>query len=146
MKTKLNSYPLKAVNTAFLMLTIFLVTSCGTLLKVTSLQPDGWDAGVEQKNKIKQWNIKGRLGIQTEDNGGAFDLFWDQGRNNYTIRLIAPLGMGALTIVGDSETVSVRDGRGLLQHSDNPDLLIKQNLGVDLPVTSLRLWLLETHL
>ena len=142
MKTKLNLYPLKAVNTAFLMLMIFLVASCGTLPKVTSLQPDGWGDDVEQKNKIKQWNIKGRLGIQTEDNGGAFDLFWNQGKDKYTIRLIAPLGQGALTIEGNSESVSVLDSHGLMQYAENPDLLIKQNLGVDLPVTSLRQWLL----
>ena len=124
------------------MLMTFLIAGCSTLPETTSVQPVDWEIAVEQKNKIKRWDIKGRLGIQTQDNGGTFDLFWNQGKDKYTIRLIAPLGQGALTIEGDSETVSVRDSQGLTQHADNPDLLIKQSLGIDLPVNSLRRWLL----
>lgn len=125
------------------MLVTFLIAGCSaTLPEITAVQPVDWEITAEQKNKIKQWDIKGRLGIQTKDNGGTFDLFWNQGKDKYTIRLIAPLGQGALTIEGDSGSVSVRDSQGLTHYADNSDLLIKQNLGVDLPVTSLRQWLI----
>ena len=142
MKNRLSIVLFKAVNTAFLMLTTFLIVSCSSMPEIISTQPDSWDADVVQKKKIKQWNLKARLGIQTESEGGAFDLFWKQDIDSYTIRLIAPLGMGALTIEGDSEAVKVRDAQGLTQHAANPDLLIKQSLGIDLPVSSLRQWLL----
>jgi len=134
-------YPSKAVNTAFLMLTIFSIVSCSSLPEVTTAQPDRWDDEIQLKKKIKHWGIKGRLGIQTESDGGTFDLFWNQDDDHYTIRLIAPLGQGALTIEGDSKVVSYRDGQGMIQHTDNPDLLIRESLGVDLPIVSLREWL-----
>lgn len=142
MKIKPILYISKAVNTAFLVVAIFLIASCGSLPEMTSMQPAGWEAGVVQKNKIQQWDIKGRLGIQTESDGGAFDVFWSQDWDKYTIRLIAPLGQGALIIEGDSKAVSVRNSNGLTQHADSPEVLIKESLGVDLPVISLREWLL----
>lgn len=147
--TKTNLYCFKAVNTAFLLLAVYLITSCSSLPEVVSVQPEAWHDIIQQKNKIKSWDVKGRLGIQTEQDGGVFDFFWDQNKEDYTIRLIAPLGQGAFYIEGDSKQVSVRNSKGIKQDSSNPETLFKEHIGIDLSVGNLRAWMLgipDVHL
>lgn len=84
----------KAVKTAFLLLAISVTSSCGSLPTVSMVAPVDWDAVVHQKNKIQSWEIKGRVAIQTEEDGGTLDLFWNQDEDDYAIRLVAPMGQG----------------------------------------------------
>lgn len=132
----------KAVKTAFLLLSGLLIQSCASLPELTNNKPDNWGSLVAEKNIISTWKINGRLGLQTEDNGGTFDLFWNRNDDEYDIRLIAPLGQGAFYIKGNSESVNVRSTNGETHSSDNPQQLFKEQLGVELPLSSLRSWIL----
>jgi len=137
-----NAGYLKAVKTAFLWLVIPVVCSCSSMPVLTTVEPADWEAVVQKKNKIMAWEIRGRIGIQTEDEGGTLDLFWSQDEDDYTIRLIAPMGQGAFYIRGDADTVAVRTSEGLIESSQDPGLLLEQELGLDFPVMSLRQWML----
>lgn len=135
-------YLSKAVNTAFLLSVILAGTSCTSLQEVTSVQPANWEDEIGQKAGIKNWDVKGRFGIQTADTGGAFDLLWAQSENDYTIRLIAPLGMGAMLIQGDAQGARIQSNGAAEQYVGNPERLIKKLLGAEVPILSLRRWML----
>jgi outer membrane lipoprotein LolB len=79
--------------------------------------------------------------VQTEYEGGSFDLFWQQHGAVYTVRLIAPLGQGTVLIHGDDDGVSIRTTDGRTRYSNDPDALFAEMTGISLPVSALREWL-----
>ena len=116
----------KAVNSAFLLYTVFVLTACSSMPEISAVEPAGWESTIAQKQQIQQWGVKARLGIQSEHEGGSFDLFWDQDDDRYNIRLIAPFGQGAFNIAGNSEAVSIQTNQELTHHSTDPDRLFKR--------------------
>lgn len=117
------------------------VTACGSLPERSAIIPDGWNETLAQKNQIMSWKLQGRLGVQTEAQGGAMDLFWLQHDDAYNIRLIAPLGQGAILLQGDAGGVNIKTADGESRYANNPDELFATTLGVQLPVNGLRDWL-----
>ncbi len=105
-----------------------------------SIKPANWSATKKHRQSIKSWELRGRLGIQTADNGGSLDLNWHQDGDNYVIRLLAPLGQGSYLISGNLQSVMIRLPDGKTRILDNPDALFKSTLGFDLPVSALRDW------
>ena len=126
-------------------LVLVLVTStllsCSTLTKTTTQAPAHWQETLQHRKQIVAWKIQGKLGIQTEDNGGSLDLFWNQQRDVYQIRMIAPMGQGAVLIRGNAQGVYVKTADGTEQYSDDADVLLASSLGVDIPLAGLRDWL-----
>ena len=104
-------------------------------------EPPNWLAEQKKRQKIKIWEIRGRLGVQTENNGGSVDITWKQSEQEYSIRLIAPLGAGNYLILGNDEYADVRFPDGRKETIDNVDQAFASTLQVDLPVTAIRYWL-----
>lgn len=132
----------KAVKTAFLLFSFFAVTACSSLQEISVVKPDGWEASVKQKQRIKNWAVTGRLGIQAEQQGGSFDLYWKQEKDSYKIRLLAPLGLGSIRILGNAKAVSFQTNQDEVFHSNDPEQLFTEQLGMDFPVSSLSSWML----
>lgn len=104
-------------------------------------QPENWEQFAKHQQGLKNWVLSGRLGVQSEDDGGSFDLHWQQRDDTYTIRLIAPLGRGTVLIHGDDEGVSIRMADGTTEYSNEPDALFARMTGIELPVSAMREWL-----
>ena len=94
-----------------MLLLLLAMTACTSLPPTSSVEPDGWQRSLEQRGQLTRWTLKGRLGVQTESDGGSLDLFWRQHGAAYTIRLIAPLGQGTLLIKGDGRAVMFQPHR-----------------------------------
>ena len=132
----------KAVKTAFLLFSLFAVTACSSLQEISVVEPAGWEISVEQKQRITNWAVTGRLGIQAEQQGGSFDLYWKQEKDSYKIRLIAPLGLASIRILGNAKAVSFQMDQDEVHHSNDPEQLFTEQLGMDFPVSSLSSWML----
>jgi len=122
----------------FLCLSIF--AGCSTLLEYSSEKPLNWEQTRAQREKISSWKLVGKLGVQTEDNGGSVDLFWTQKGENYKIRLIAPFGQGTTLINGNARGVHIKTSEGE-RYTNNPDELFTEQFGINLPVHNLHSWL-----
>lgn len=72
-----------------------ILASCATVKQQGLSEPEGWVAEQQRRQQIKIWEIRGRLGVQTETNGGSMDITWKQSDDEFSIRLIAPLGAGS---------------------------------------------------
>jgi outer membrane lipoprotein LolB len=108
---------------------------------MTAQVPANWQETLQHRKQIVSWKIQGKLGIQTEDNGGSLDLFWNQQGDSYQIRMIAPMGQGAILIKGKGQSVYVKTADGKEQYSNDADALLASGLGVNIPLAGLRNWL-----
>ncbi len=104
------------------------------------VEPAGWQVLKKQRQSIKSWELRGRLGLQTEYNGGSLDFNWRQDGDDYVIRMIAPMGQGTFLISGDSQSATIRAPGGKSRFIENPDAMFKSTIGVDLPIAALRDW------
>jgi len=120
---------------------VSILASCASISEQVSLQPADWETRLQQHQQINDWTIKARLGVQTEFEGGSFDVFWQQLADAYEIRLIAPMGRGAVHIVGDNGGVTISLADGQTEYSQDADDLFAAMTGLSLPVSGLQDWL-----
>jgi len=120
---------------------ILLLASCASLTEQVIQRPADWEQRLQHNQQINDWTIKARLGVQTETEGGSFDVFWQQLAEAYDIRLIAPMGQGAVRITGDKGGVTIRSADGTTEYSEDADALFASMTGMSLPVTGLHDWL-----
>ncbi|MGF1644712.1 MAG: lipoprotein insertase outer membrane protein LolB [Thiotrichales bacterium] len=94
-----------------------------------------------QLAKIDTWDIKGRLGVQREEEGFSASLEWKQNGQVSDIRLFDPLGRRVAWLVSDRGEVNLLTGDGKDLRSDNPEELMQTHLGWSFPVRSLFHWI-----
>ena len=122
-------------------LLISILASCASISEQVLDRPADWEARLQQHQQIEDWTIKARLGVQSETDGGSFDVFWQQVADAYEIRLIAPMGQGAVLINGDNSGVAISLADGQTQYSNDADELFASMTGLSLPVNGLQDWL-----
>jgi outer membrane lipoprotein LolB len=126
-------------------LTCLMLASCATFKEQATAEqlkkePVAWAKEQQTRQQIKAWEIRGRIGVQTENNGGSMDIIWKQADEEYTIRLIAPLGSGSYLIQGNSDFADVRYPDGEKQTLDNIDDVFTSTLKVKLPMAAIKDW------
>lgn len=90
---------------------------------------------------LNQWVLRGRIAIRVDKEGWTATLHWRQQQNSYSLRLIAPLGQGSYELTGNDRTVTLRTADNRVVYADNPEMLLQQNLGWQLPVSGLAYWI-----
>ena len=110
-------------------------------LKKVSDVPEGWQQQQSQRLKIENWEIRGRIGVQTKTNGGSMDIIWKQAQQSYSIRLIAPLGAGSYHVQGEQGFAEVRHPDGRREVIDNVDKVFASTLDVELPTSAIKDWI-----
>ena len=118
-----------------------ILASCASISEQVLDRPEDWEARLQQHQQIEDWTIRARLGAQSETDGGSFDVFWQQVADAYEIRLIAPMGQGAVLINGDSNGVKISLADGRTEYSNDADELFSSMTGLSLPVNGLQDWL-----
>lgn len=129
------------------------LSGCSTVIKPdSSSAPDNlpddkqqpqsfWNKQQIQLNKIQQWNMSGRLSVQTTDDGGQADFTWQQTNpGDYQIRIQAPLGAGTTWIKSQQGLVEVTSSNGGQASDTDVDRLLSEITGWPLPVSGLYYW------
>lgn len=127
-------------------LACLMLASCATMKEQASeeqlkKEPVAWAKEQQKRQQIKYWEIRGRLGVQTKNNGGSMDIIWKQAEEDYSIRLIAPLGSGSYLIQGNGDFAEVRFPDGEKKIVDNMDDIFASTLNVELPTTAIKDWI-----
>ncbi len=126
-----------AISFVFLML-----ASCATVKEqVIIKEPASWQAEQQKRQQIKNWEIRGRLGVQTENDGGTLDIIWKQAGQDFSIRLIAPLGAGNYLVQSESGRTEIRYPDGQRKIVNNIDDVFSSILNVNLPVSAVKDWI-----
>ena len=90
-------------------------------------------------SQISHWQIKGKLGFKSTDQGGSASIDWLQDNNNYKITLSGPLSLGRAVVTGNHQIANIQRGGTTTTH--HPKKLGIQLIGLPLSLESLSFWL-----
>ncbi len=90
---------------------------------------------------LHAWNIKGRIAFRAGEDAWHAKLYWKQDGARFEMRLLAPLGQGGIDIRGDGHRVLVSLPRGKTLVTEDPEALLRAELGWELPLKELRYWI-----
>ena len=124
---------------------VAMLSACVSPVKTSSSPPNIklWQQHIKQVQNIERWDISGRIAIQTHNDGGHADLFWQQtDAQHYDIKLVAPFGSGTIRLQGQGDAVLLTASNGEQMWAQNADDLLQQVEGWRFPVSGLRYWLL----
>lgn len=94
----------------------------------------------EKTKTVSSWVIRGAMAAKNKAKGWSASMNWAQhGPGSYQIRLMGPLGAGAVLINKTGKTITFQDGPKRVT-SSNADELLLQQTGIRLPVTNLYYW------
>ncbi|MBI2993891.1 MAG: outer membrane lipoprotein LolB [Gammaproteobacteria bacterium] len=121
---------------------------CALSVAGCAVQPPGpvadraavWQARSARLAGVTHWILKGRIAVQLEREGWTATLHWEQRPDNYVLRVSAPLGRGTFELTGTPDGVTLQTSDNRLYHADQPESLLQQTLGWQLPVSGLYYW------
>jgi outer membrane lipoprotein LolB len=90
---------------------------------------------------LVQWNLQGRVGIETGKDSGNATMSWEQNGEEYAIRISAPLSQGTFELKGGMQGVTLRGPDNRVASAADPQALMQDQLGWSLPVAGLKYWI-----
>lgn len=90
--------------------------------------------------QIHSWDIQGAIGLQHRGQAESANYHWQQQGVSYQIDLAGALNVGATTIVGNENGVTVSKASGEQWQGSSPNALIATHTGWQLPIQQLRYW------
>jgi outer membrane lipoprotein LolB len=128
---------------------LILVLALGLTLTACSpiwqTRPDASPEALGQARQIEllqfnNWKIQGRTVIRNKQEAWNVGLRWQQNNDEFQIQLLGPFAQGGVSIEGDNTSVIMMMDDGQKLQSTNPEALIAETLGVQLPINALRDW------
>lgn len=127
----------KRLPTLFLMLT--LLAGCQTLPRAPDLTAE---QQAHRLPALQHWEAEGKIALRLADDNQSAFFKWSQHRENYAIHLFGPFGRGTTWLRRTSHGVTLENAEvGHLQ-AETPEALMEELLGWQVPVSSLRHWVL----
>ena len=127
----------------FIIGVILLSTACVPLLQTKpDVNPESlFETRAKELRLLDQWKIKGRTMITQGSEAWSVGLRWQENRGDYQIKLEGPFAQGGVTLDGDKYQVVLTMTTGEKIASTNPEALILETVGWNLPVSALRDWI-----
>lgn len=92
-----------------------------------------------QMNSLEAWTLNGRISLRQEEEAWHASLHWKQIDSAYHINLFGPFGQGAVQLDGSPQSVILQHDGQTVQ-SDDAERLLRQRLGLKVPLNGLRYW------
>jgi outer membrane lipoprotein LolB len=117
---------------------IFLLSACS----VVPVEPDMHysRAAMLRFYELERWSFEGRLALTGKNDSWSANISWEHSPGTEKIKLSGPLGQGAVVISLAGHVVTIDRGGDDVQTSTQPEEFINQQLGMFVPVRSLRYW------
>lgn len=117
---------------------IFLLSACSGV----SVKPDGnySRAAMLRLYELGHWSFEGRLALTGQSDSWTANISWDHSPETEKIKLSGPMGQGAVVISLTGNVVTIDRGGDDVQSSERPEEFINQQLGMFVPLRSLRYW------
>ena len=129
----------KYKSVVLLILTALLVSCADVPVKSTTpFQLSGRDYLYSKTS----WSFAGRMAITDENDSFTASIAWKhQGRQD-KLELAGLFGQGRTLIELTDDGVVIDNGDERLQYSGNADELVSRQVGIDIPVSALKYWVL----
>jgi len=98
-----------------------------------------WVEHVRQLTLMREWQIRGKIGVRTATDGGSAYLDWSQSFDSFYILLSGPLGQGSTIISGNPSGARLENSDGTFV-SDSPENLVMEHTGWQIPINQLLYW------
>lgn len=123
----------------FLVLAILALPACSTMnsTKDITYQPSSTQSAVYD---LQHWAFEGRIAITSKNDGWNANINWDHSSSEDLIKLSGPLGQGGALIQVNANGVTIDQGGGDIKSSTDVENFINQQVGLSVPVNSLRYW------
>lgn len=123
-----------------LYLVILMASGCATEI----VAPETLYSKITRESlyNLEQWAFEGRLGLIGIKDSWQANINWQHRSSDEEIRLSGPLGQGATIIKLTGTLVTIDRGNDKIQTSLEPEAFISQQLGMFVPVRSLRYWVI----
>ena len=117
---------------------VLMLSACSTAI----VEPELHYSKIAREHlyKLEQWTFEGRLALTGKNDAWSANINWGHKPDDDKIKLSGPLGQGATVIQLTGELVTIDRGDGQPQSSTQPQAFINQQLGMFVPVRSLRYW------
>jgi outer membrane lipoprotein LolB len=86
------------------------------------------------------FRLEGRVSVKAGEESFSGGLVWRRGEGSEEILLRTPLGQGVAELRGDAQGVTLTDVKGVSHRAMDADTLVRQALGLDLPLRGLTWW------
>lgn len=123
------------------LLSIMLMTACQTLPPSLPSTKLSLNERLHLLSQIQNWQLHGKVGVQTTNDSGSATVDWMQQQNQYSLTLYGPLGAQALKLTGQSGIATIETAAGKRYSASTPEQLLAQLWGFHLPVTYLNYWI-----
>jgi outer membrane lipoprotein LolB len=101
-----------------------------------------WEQHQQQLRPLTQWQVLGKIRIQSASDDNSANLSWWQRQDHYRIYMAGPLGQGAVNIEGSKSTGITLDVSGEDRYqADSPERLLYQQLGWEVPISQMPFWI-----
>lgn len=127
---------------------LFSLAWVAFLAACTTLQPavdSDWDARAADLLAVEEWELRGRVAVQSPAEGGQASVRWQQSGDSSRIRFSGPLGAGAYDLLWEPGYVSLTGGKGdqaLEYRGDAVEQFLRDQLGWSFPAGSSRYWVM----
>lgn len=117
---------------------VFLLAACATL----PIAPEASYSRTARLHlyHLEHWSFEGRLALTGKNDSWSANIIWEHTPDEEKIKLSGPLGQGTVIINLTGGFVTVNHGDGKIQSSMQPEEFINQQLGMFVPVQSMRYW------
>lgn len=117
---------------------VFILSGCSTV----PVEPEAHYSRLAREHlyQLEQWSFDGRLALTGKNDSWSASINWGHKPDDEKIKLSGPLGQGATVIQLSDGVVTIDRGDGQIQSSTQPEAFINQQLGMFVPVRSLRYW------
>jgi len=86
------------------------------------------------------FRLEGRVSVKAGEESFSGGLAWKRGEGGEELLLNTPLGQGVAEIRADATGVRLTDAKGQSHQAPDPDSLVRQALGLELPLRGLGWW------
>lgn len=90
---------------------------------------------------LNNWQLNGKIAVQTAHDAGSATLNWKQANNRYMIALYGPLGTNSLRLNGGPSGVTLINEQGQQLRAKTPEELLAKHWGYQVPVSFLKYWI-----
>jgi len=113
------------------------LTACTTLPAPPKQLPPQKLRETLASRHIQNFTLSGALAIRTANDAGSLRWSWQQTGKKYVLNFYAALGAGAFRITGSPAGVLLEDANGKKQWAKDPETLLRQQTGWQVPLTRL---------
>ena len=121
---------------------VVVLSACATRPPVPpAVSQASWLAHSAALQALTHWGVQGRMAVRTDTEGWTAHFDWKQRGEEYLIRVRGPFGPGAVELQGNGSGVWLKRADQPPVFAHNPEALLEQETGWQLPLAGLSSWL-----